>query len=193
MGQPKLLLRIGGTTVIERMLSAFRHPDVAATVVVVRRDDEPLRQAVVTADSTAVQPPTPPTDMRTSVAFALGHLRDHFHPQSEDVWLLSPADHPVLDPTVVSALISEWITRQPLILVPTHSGRRGHPTLFRWELADEIERLPPGAGLNHLLKTHSGDVVELPVDTPGILTDLDTPDDFAALLTHVEKHQPRGA
>ena len=182
MGQPKLLLRIGEATIIERMLSAFQVPAIAATVVVVRQDDEPLRIAVRSAGGTVIQPPHPPPDMRTSVEFALAHIREHLHPNPDDVWCLVPADHPLLDSAVVPALISGWNSRQPRILVPTHAGRRGHPTLFRWELADEVPHLPPNVGLNHLVKLHSADVSELPVDSPGILLDLDTQEDYAALL-----------
>ena len=193
MGQPKLLLRVGEATIIERMLSAFRVSDIAATVVVVRSDDEPLRIAVQTAGGTVIQPPQPPPDMRTSVEFALAHIRKQFHPDPDDVWFLVPADHPLLDSSVVHALISGWNARQPQILVPTHAGRRGHPTLFRWELADEVSRLPPSVGLNQLVRSHSDDVTELPVDSPGILLDLDTPADYAALLDQAGISHPCGA
>ncbi|MBI5761857.1 MAG: nucleotidyltransferase family protein [Planctomycetales bacterium] len=193
MGQPKLLLRVGGATIIDRMLSAFHHPGIAATVVVVRADDEPLRIAVQTAGGTVIQPPQAPPDMRTSVEFALAHIREHFHPDPDDVWILVPADHPLLDSSVMPALISGWNARQPQILIPTHAGQRGHPTLFRWDLADEVPRLPLNVGLNHLVKLHSADVTELPVDTLGILLDLDTPADYAALLGQVENSPPRGA
>jgi CTP:molybdopterin cytidylyltransferase MocA len=193
MGQPKLLLRVGGATIIDRMLSALHHPGIAATVVVVRADDEPLRIAVLTAGGTVIQPPQAPPEMRTSVEFALAHIREQFHPDPDDVWILVPADHPLLDSSVVTALISGWNARQPHILVPTHASRRGHPTLFRWELADEVPRLPPNVGLNHLVKLHSADVTELAIDSPGILLDLDTPADYAALVGQVENSHPRGA
>lgn len=193
MGQPKLLLQVGDSTVIQRMLAALQHPSIVATVVVVRTDDEPLREAVEAAGGTVVQPPTDPPDMRSSIEFALAHLRASFQPAPEDVWLLSPADHPLLDPTVVPTLISEWNARQPRILVPTYHGRRGHPALFRWDLAVEVAKLPPNVGLNHLLQLHAADVVELPVETSGILIDLDTPEDFAALLSQTNKANPRGA
>jgi molybdenum cofactor cytidylyltransferase len=131
--------------------------------------------------------------MRTSVEFGLAYIRDHFQPRPDDVWLLSPADHPVLDPSIVPVLVSEWIARQPRILVPTHHGQRGHPTLFRWDLADEVPRLPAHVGLNHLLRTHAADVLELPVESPGILFDLDTPDDFAVLASRFRESNTPGA
>ena len=193
MGQPKLLLPVGEVTIIERMLAAFRVSDIAAAMVVVRPDDELLRTAVQAAGGTAIQPPQPPPDMRTSVEFALAHIREQFHPNPDDVWFLVPADHPLLEASLVPTLISAWNMRQPQILIPTHGGRRGHPTLFRWELADEVPRLPPNVGLNQLVRSRSTNVSELAVDSPGILLDLDTPEDYAALLNQTGNSHRRGA
>src|SRR5260370_12639805 len=47
MGRPKLLLPLGSDTVIGRMLALLRRPEIAATIVVVRPDDELLRAAVL--------------------------------------------------------------------------------------------------------------------------------------------------
>ncbi|MFT5328319.1 MAG: molybdenum cofactor cytidylyltransferase, partial [Planctomycetaceae bacterium] len=70
MGQPKLVMDLGGKTVIERLLTTLSHPAVTETVVVFRRGDDDLANAINSADSVNVQnvqPEIDPPDMRTSV------------------------------------------------------------------------------------------------------------------------------
>ncbi|MGH7200841.1 MAG: nucleotidyltransferase family protein [Planctomycetaceae bacterium] len=181
MGRPKLLLPLGGQTVIARVLAALDREPVTERVVIVRQDDEPLQEEVRAAGAMLVVPETPPPDMRTSVEHGLNAVRDRFSPDADDVWMLVPADHPVLEPMVVDALVSEWQRRRADVLVPTYRGRRGHPTLFRWSLADAVAGIPPGEGLNRLTRGGRFDVAELPIDDPAILTDLDTPEDYETL------------
>jgi molybdenum cofactor cytidylyltransferase len=186
MGEPKLLLPLGGTTVIRRLLDSLRDAGVEQRIVVCRKDDDSLRREIDAADATVVQPDVDPPDMRTSVEHALRHIRESAAPAADDAWLLAPADHPVLNADVVRELLRRWRTSLAEILVPTFRGRRGHPTIFRWRLADAIAEIPPDRGLKHLLRLHSAAVEEAPVDDPGILTDLDTPTDLAALWQRFE-------
>ena len=158
MGQPKLLLPLGGTTVIERVLTVLDHPAIAARCVVVRADDAPLTEAVRRAGGLVLHPPVDPPDMRASVCFALETIRRDFSPREDDGWLLVPADHPVLDRGLVETLIATWERDRTPILVPRVGHRRGHPTLFRWSLAREVANIPAGLGLNWLVGEHARDV-----------------------------------
>ncbi|MFN0052950.1 MAG: NTP transferase domain-containing protein [Planctomycetales bacterium] len=183
MGQAKLLLPLGSQSIIARVLEVLRRPEIGETIVVVRRDDEPLLREVTAAGGMPLQPAVDPPEMRDSVALALRWLREHRHPQPEDAWLLLPADHPLLDPTVLDAMLSRWQRESCPILIPTAGGKRGHPVLFRWTLADEVDALPADAGLNQIVRRHAAEVVELELGNPSVLIDLDTPQDYARLLS----------
>ncbi len=119
--------------------------------------------------------------MRASVEWGLRTIPERFAPQPDDGWLLVPGDHPVLDGSVVGDVIQEWSARRPAILVPTHQGRRGHPTIFSWRLAAEALALPRDVGLNELVRRHAGDVVEWESPSDAIRLDLDTPEDYERL------------
>ena len=181
MGQPKLLLPLGGATVIERVLTVLDHPAIGARCVVVRASDAPLTDAVRRAGGLVLHPPVDPPDMRASVSFALETIQRDFSPRDDDGWLLVPADHPVLDRGLIEALLSAWQREQPLVLVPRVGNRRGHPTLFRWSLAREVPRIPADLGLNWLLSNHAREVCELSVEGDAALMDLDTPEDYERL------------
>jgi len=181
MGRPKLLLPLGEKTVIARLLDVLDRPDIAERFVVVRPDDQRLRAEVIASGATVVQPQVAPPDMRTSVSNALAEIRQRHAPSAEDGWLLTPADHPMLEPGILDRLLQRWSQSDCDILVPTFKKRRGHPVLFRWTLTDEIATIPPDKGLNWLLQLRNDDVLEVAVDDPSVVTDLDTPSDYEAL------------
>jgi molybdenum cofactor cytidylyltransferase len=180
MGRDKLLLTIQGRTVIGRLLEALRAAGVAETVVVIRPNDEPLAQAVAAAGASLVRPEQEPPDMRASVELGLAAVRERFTPTAQDAWLLVPADHPILDADQLRAILKAWVNSEASILVPTHAGRRGHPTVFRWSLAAAVARLPKDCGVNALVRD-SDDVLEFPCESDAVLLDLDTPDDVERL------------
>ena len=194
MGRPKLLLPLGGQTVISRLLDVLDQPSIRARVVVVRADDELLATEVSKCKATLIQPDIAPPDMRDSVIVAVREIAARYRPSPESGWLLVPGDHPVLDRQVVSRLLAHWRSCSASILVPRFAGRRGHPTIFRWRLAEQIEDIPPDRGLNWLLQKYKAEVEELSLDSSTVVLDLDTPEDYARLQTQFEtpaNHGPR--
>ncbi|MCA9070161.1 MAG: nucleotidyltransferase family protein [Planctomycetaceae bacterium] len=181
MGQPKLLLPLGGKTVMARLLEALHQPQIACRAVVLRREDEDLCREVQKAQAWRIQPQVNPREMRESVEIALTEIGQRFSPNPQDGWLLVPADHPTLSPRVINNLVSAWQTTSADILIPSWEGRRGHPTIFSWELATRVCEIPPNQGLNWLVRCGEFSLEELPLDDPAIFTDLDTPDDYEAL------------
>ncbi len=181
MGRPKLLLPLGDSTVIARLVQALVSAGVDAVIVVVRPGDDSLRQAAEQAGAEVILPAADPADMRQSVQFALDHLAQRYQPHDDDSWMLVPADHPLLDTDVVRELMREWNTCAEQVLIPTFEGKRGHPTFFRWPLARLVPELPPAQGLNELVRRHNSELRELAVDSDCILLDLDTLEDYERL------------
>ncbi len=182
MGRPKLLLPLGSQTVIGRMLAVLRRPEIAATIVVVRPDDELLRAAVVAGGAIPVQPEVAPAEMRHSVEFALRYLQSQFQPGPDDGWILAPADHPLLDAAALDQLIAAWRNAPGRIFIPVHCGKRGHPAILPFRLAVEVFNLPADVGLNRLMKSYACEIEQINVNSPGVVSDLDTPDDYERLL-----------
>lgn len=180
MGQPKLLLDIHGRTVIRRLIDAFHAGGVATIYVLVRQSDTSLQAELADTGARVVLTPDTP-DMRASVAVLLGAVRLEHCPTPADGWLLAPADHPLLQPAVIAELLAARRPGQSEILVPSHNGRRGHPTCFSWDFAARVASLPDGVGVNQLLKDFAAHTRHVPVATPDILTDLDTPADLERL------------
>jgi molybdenum cofactor cytidylyltransferase len=179
MGQPKLLLPWQGRTVVEHLLAALAHPRVVARCVVCRRSDTDLARVVKRAGAQVIQPAVDPPEMKDSVLAALDEIEQQWHPTPDEGWVLCPADQPLLPPGILEPLVAAWDSGSADVVIPRHGGRKGHPVLFRWRLLDEIRNLGPDEGLNALVR-HPARLVEfVDLDAPGILVDLDTPEDYA--------------
>lgn len=179
MGRPKLLLPWNDSTVVEHLLCTLTRPEITATIVVLRAEDRPLQAVVARTSAVTIIPERDPPTMRDSVEIGLRAIRERFGPTPEDAWLLIPADHPLLEPEVLNGLLARWARGDCDALVPTFGDRRGHPTLLRWTLAEQVEQLPPDVGVNRLLRAEPRLVTEWPTDRESVLADLDTPEDYA--------------
>lgn len=177
MGRPKLTLPLGGRPVIEHVVTALRGGGVANVLVVVGphvRDLAPLAQA---AGASVLALPAETADMRATIEAGLSWIEDHFRRTPDDRWLLAPADHP----TITAGVVRTLLDASDPIVIPIHTGRRGHPTAFRWRHVAGIRALPPDIGVNAYLRAHADQVRELPVSDDGVLADLDTPGDYERL------------
>ena len=62
--------------------------------------------------------------------------------------------------------------------MPSFQMRRGHPWLVTRPFWNEILELKPPQSLRDFLNSHASEIQYVNVDTPGVLADLDTPDDY---------------
>src|SRR5262245_6317369 len=95
-------------------------------------------------------------------------------------WLILPADMPSVRPSTMLAVANEL--PQHAVVYAQHIGRRGHPVGFATELYSELVQLSGDEGARRLVARYPSFGVE--VDDPGVLIDLDTLDDLAALHAH---------
>ncbi len=179
MGTPKLSLPLGNRTVIEKVLQAFRRAGVDEVVVVLAPHSAPLSHFIAKEKASILQLKEETPDMRSTVEKGLGHLEEEFKPGKDDWWFLCPADHPTLNPQVISRLLET--KKQPNVSIPTHQGKRGHPALIGWNHVDGIRRLPENCGLNAYFRSSETLVKEVDVPYEEILWDLDTPEDYERL------------
>lgn len=183
MGEPKLLMNVGGQMVIERTLGCFRDVPLTGAAVVGRRSDHSLREIVQRVGSPFewVTGRDDPPDMLASIRLGVAHVRDRFEPSARDWFFLLPADYPVIDGEVATALVAATQTPERVAIAPTYSGKRGHPLLLSWSVAEHLGEIPEGHGFNWLMREGRVAVTELPLNSPGVLQDLDTPADFDAI------------
>ncbi|KPK88844.1 MAG: hypothetical protein AMJ88_18365 [Anaerolineae bacterium SM23_ 63] len=96
--------------------------------------------------------------------------------------LVSPADLPMLLPTTVQRLIQVWEDESPSIVAPSYEERRGHPVLISRKEWKAIQKLRDDQTLRDFLRQREGEISYLVVDDPGVLYDLDTPEDYRSAM-----------
>jgi molybdenum cofactor cytidylyltransferase len=96
-------------------------------------------------------------------------------PHGTTAFLLWPVDLPLVRAETVDLMIGAWEREQPPLVVPVYHGKRGHPVLFGIKLGAELLRAPESEGARAVVHAHDKSLVEVEVDDPGILTDIDTP------------------
>jgi molybdenum cofactor cytidylyltransferase len=189
MGRAKLLLPLGGATLIEGVVTALGRGGADRVIVVAPPAEAPEGPAIAAAAARAgavvLCPEARPADMRRSVELGLEAIPSDLPPERV---ILCPGDAPGVIPDLVASLLDLAARRRDCIIIPSHEGRRGHPIVLPWDVAAEVRALPPDVGVNALVARHADRVIELPVPDPGLIADLDTPEDLRSWDRRPSRH-----
>ena len=171
MGRSKAQLRAGpgGRSFIDTIAETLAGARIFAVRVVVARGlPKPPRHAVVNPD--------PSAGMLSSVQCGLRAFGEN--PDAVFVW---PVDHPLVERNTVVAMVAAFENSGAPVIVPTHGGRRGHPVLFAARVFPELLAADPSVGARCVVHAHD-DRLELWVPDPGVVADIDTPEDYARVF-----------
>jgi molybdenum cofactor cytidylyltransferase len=173
MGRFKLALPWGQKTVIEQVVSTVLESSIDDVIVVLGHRsgevqallaDYPVRWALNDDYNGGA--------MLTSIRTGLKALDS-----TRDAALLCLGDQPQMLAGTVRAVLREGArTNWEQVIIPSYEMRSGHPILFPrvlWEAA-----LTSAGSLREILNVHRQMLHYLVVDTPTILADLDTPEDY---------------
>ena len=80
-------------------------------------------------------------------------------------------------PETVRAVVAKFRERHAIVS-PRYKGKRGHPVVMPLALRDEIAATAPTANLHDVIHHHQNERVDLDVDDPGVVRDVDTPADL---------------
>lgn len=89
--------------------------------------------------------------------------------------LVALGDLPMIPPRVIDRLLAVASRTDRTIVAPSYEGRQGHPVLFRRVHFDELRALDGDTGAARVLKAHPDRLHLVPVDSDGILRDVDLP------------------
>ena len=92
-------------------------------------------------------------------------------------WLVLPGDMPLVMPATLKQ-VAQALGQQAVVYAQ-HRGRRGHPVGFAGELFSELVQLSGDEGARRVMARYPSFGVE--VDDPGVLVDVDTTADLAAV------------
>ena len=176
MGRPKALMEVGGTTFVRAVVDALAEGGCDPVVVVVPEHPD-IEGAARATNAHVVVNRDPADGPISSLRLALAEL----DPSVEGVFYL-PVDHPLVRSDTISRLVRIATESSAPLVIPTHLGSRGHPGFFRAELFVELNDPDLAGGARTVVHRHLADAELVPVDDPGVVTDIDTPGSYAAAL-----------
>ena len=167
----KLLKSFAGVPMIRCVVEAIGHASIDQIVVVTGHQNQAIELALSgIAGLQFVYNPEFEKGMSTSIAAGAKALGD------VAACLVCLGDLPYLQPADYDKLI-ELFKREKSgdrIMIPTFRGRKGHPVIFGSLFFAALRNLPAtDHGARQIILEHKREVIEVEMDTDGILTDID--------------------
>lgn len=94
-----------------------------------------------------------------------------------DAYLIALADMPFVRPTSIAAVRDALLSGSALV-APYFRGYRGHPVGISAKFRLELEQLKGDQGAKKLVANHASELVKIPVGDPGVIRDIDKPEDL---------------
>ena len=179
MGQLKALLPWRGRSLLEHQVSALREGGADRVVVVLGHRADDLRPLLEGKDGVSwtlnldyLQGKT------TSIRAGLSALN---YP-ALDVILLLNVDQP-RDAADIARVLEAHRAHGNAVTVPEYRGKGGHPIALSATLLPELLEIDEDTqGIKAVVRRRPESVQRLPLDNPGILLDLNTPEQYQAAV-----------
>lgn len=174
MGQPKLTLPWGQTTVISRVVEVLAAAQINEIVVVTGGARTAVETALEgTSARTVFNPAYANGEMTRTLQIGLDTLSE-----AAEAAMIVLGDQPQIELSVVQNVLAAYNQGASPLVVPSYQMRRGHPWIVARPLWHELMQLSAPETLRDFLNNHKSDIHYVSVDTSSILQDLDTPQDY---------------
>jgi molybdenum cofactor cytidylyltransferase len=179
MGEPKMLLPWGNVTILEHVISVFAKAEVEEILVVIGGERRQVEGIVLGCRAkfpvrSVYNKDYEIGEMFSSIQCGLAALSEN----ASEAALIGLGDQPQVEEGSVRLVRETYLRTGSLLVVPSFQMRRGHPWLVARPLWDEILGMKPPQTARDFLRAHSAEIHHVAVDSPSILADLDTPEDY---------------
>jgi len=178
MGSPKALLPdSAGVPFIVRIVSSMKEAGLSQLVVVTGRHHDAIAEVLGRSYrgdvALLVRNPDPARGQLSSLWTAMDAC-----PADTEGVAMTLVDVPLLAPSTIAQVVEAWRRTRAPIVRPAFGNRRGHPVIFDRAVFDELRRAPVESGARVVVSAHYNEVINVPVDDPGCVVDIDTPEDY---------------
>lgn len=195
MGQNKLLMPWGDTTVLENVIQIIQNAGIQDIVVITNSDtakaikNNDIRIGINSSDDemlSSIQlglqvltpsqpPPNPLSEFEEFSIFSVADLGEV--PKAEGA-LIVLGDQPQIEEKSVRSVCEAFEKNKSNLVVPSYQMRRGHPWLIARPLWDEFLNMQSPESPRDFLNKHKNEIEYVMIDSPSILQDIDTPEDY---------------
>ncbi|HMZ06874.1 MAG TPA: nucleotidyltransferase family protein [Anaerolineales bacterium] len=168
MGQQKMLMPWGETTVIESVIQTLKLATINDIILVTNPTiarQIPQQEIQVTVNDTG--------EMIESLKTGLRALKP-----SAEAALICLGDQPQAEVGSVRSVCEAFHKSRSKLIFPSYQMRRGHPWLVARPLWNEILAVAAAQSPRDFLNSHASEIEYVTINTPTILQDIDTPEDY---------------
>jgi molybdenum cofactor cytidylyltransferase len=173
MKKVKMLLPFKGKTIIEKVLENIALSEVNRTIVVLGANGDQILKVVEPLGTMHCFNDEYREGMLSSVKCGL-----RSSPGESEAVMVFLGDQPMIGPDIINDIIQIFIQTEKGIIIPVFNNRRGHPVLICSKYADDIERSDNRYSLRDFIEKFKDDVLEVAINSPVILRDIDTEEDY---------------
>lgn len=156
-------------------MQAARHLKTQVPVVAVVRSKGALMEALQAEGCRVVVCESATEGMGASLACGVRET-----PEAE-AWLVALGDMPYVRPSSIAA-VSAALEEGAALAAPFFRARRGHPVGISGKYRTELTAIGGDEGARALLERHGAQLRKIPVGDPGVIRDIDRPEDLAPPL-----------
>jgi molybdenum cofactor cytidylyltransferase len=168
-----------GETFLSAAIRLFA-PNVDIVLVVAGQNADALAPIVYARGASLVVNPDPARGQFSSLQVGLHEVLN----RGRDAAMITLVDRPAVKAETVELLIAEFeqaLARSMWAVVPEYKGKHGHPIVAGREMIEAFLRAPTSANAREIEHTHQDKVAYVPVDDPFVASNVDTPEQYAAL------------
>lgn len=174
MGEPKMLLPWGETTVLQKVISTFQRAGIEDILVVTGGAHRQVEDIVNRSGAHHnFNQEYSNGEMLSSIQCGLASMTT----QAQAV-LIGLGDQPQVREGTVRLICETFRSMRSKVVVPSFQMRRGHPWLVERSLWAELLKMKQPQSPRDFLNNHADEIQYVEVDNSSILADLDTPEDY---------------
>lgn len=177
LGRAKQLLPLAGRPLLAHVLRHAALSTLDEVILVLGHDAESIQAAVGDWGHRVILNREYAAGQSTSLRAGLAAV----DAKSAAVMFLL-GDQPQVLPATIDALLREFRAHHAPIVLPSYGGVSGHPVLISRGLFEELAGVSGDRGARDMIQAHSGEVLRVPVACASAPQDVDTDEDYAALL-----------
>ena len=178
----KLLMKIDGEPLVRRTVKTIKAAKVGEVIVVTGHMEADVRAALAGLDVTFVHNPRYAEGLSTSLKTGIKAL-----PPDVAAAVVGLGDMPAVTTAHVDQLIRAFDPDAGWAIgVPVHHGKRGNPVLWARRFFEEMQGVSGDVGAKALIGANESLVYEIEFEDTGVLTDLDTPEQWSDYLAKSE-------
>ena len=177
MGQPKMLLPWGKTTVLGAIVKTLQGAGIGQIMVVTGAGRESVEAVCIEEGVSSIfNPAYADGEMLSSIQAGIRGL-----PPTVEAALIALGDQPRMQTQTLMSVLEAYEESGAHLVVPSYQMRRGHPWLIHRSLWPELLQLEQSESSRDFLNRHAEEIRYTEVDSSTILEDMDTPLDYLKL------------